>query len=259
MTTDFCEARFLVTFDDGPHGNTVSILKQLAHNPVQQGIKAMFFVQTRNTDGGRSRLGRSLLKREHEEGHVLGLHTGTAGHVSHTSLSQTELESSLRIGMDDIRLITHDRAMFVRPPYWRFNSDTQAGYHRQGLHMMLSDAKAYDGVDWGQHIFRRWNFRSQLNAICRRIQRRDIPSVDGVVPIVVTFHDTNTYTADHLNEYLDLLIEESNQVGLPLNKKPFYDYAPEIMRAAFRRAVGGKETARAEAWCGEVSSPCPHK
>jgi peptidoglycan/xylan/chitin deacetylase (PgdA/CDA1 family) len=246
-----CEGRFLITFDDGPHANTALILEQLAHNPVQQGIRAMFFVQTRNNgEGGRSELGLFLLQREHAEGHVLGLHTGTAGHVSHTSLSQTELECSLRTGMEDIRLVTHERAMFVRPPYWRFNADTQAEYRRQGLYMILSDAKAYDGVDWGQHIFRRRNFRSQLNVICQRMQRRDIPEVDGIAPIVVTFHDTNQYTAAHLSEYLDLLIEEAERVGLPMNKKTFYDSAPELMQAALQRAVGSDETAGANMWCG---------
>jgi peptidoglycan/xylan/chitin deacetylase (PgdA/CDA1 family) len=259
MMKGSCEGRFLVTFDDGPHPNTASILEQLAKNPVQEGIKAIFFVQTRNAEGGRSRLGRSLLQREHAEGHVLGLHTGTAGHVSHTSLSQTELECSLRKGMDDIQLITHDRAMFVRPPYWRFNSNTRAGYHRHGLHMILSDAKAYDGVDWGQHIFRRWNFRSQLTAICRRIQHRDIPSVDGIAPIIVTFHDTNNYTASHLIEYFDLLIEESGRAGLPLDQKHFYDCVPDIMRASLRRAVDSNKIVRAEPRCGEASLPCPHK
>src|SRR5437868_5727213 len=126
MMKDWCEGRFLMTFDDGPHVNTALILEQLAHNPVQQGIRAMFFVQTRNGEGGRSELGRFLLQREHAEGHVLGLHTGTAGHVSHTSLSKHELAWSLRTGMEDMRLVTHERAMFVRPPYWRFNADTQA-------------------------------------------------------------------------------------------------------------------------------------
>src|SRR5437868_4289805 len=110
MTKDWCEVRFLITFDDGPHVNTALILEQLAHNPVQQGIRAMFFVQTRNDEGGRSELGRFLLQREYAEGHVLGLHTGTAGHVSHTSLSKNELECSLRTGMEDIRLVTHERA-----------------------------------------------------------------------------------------------------------------------------------------------------
>ena len=190
---------------------------------------------------------------------MLGLHTGTAGHVSHTSLSQSELEWSLRTGMDDIRLVTHDRVMFVRPPYWRFNAATQAEYRRQGLYMMLSDAKAYDGVDWGQHIFRRRNFRSQLHAICCRMQRRDIPEVDGIAPIVVTFHDTNQYTAAHLIEYLDLLIDEAERVGLPLNSKTFYDSAPELIQAALQHAVGRDETAGANMWCGEVLSPCPHK
>ena len=256
---DSCEGRFLITFDDGPHANTALILEQLAHNSLQQGIKALFFVQTRNAEGGRSRLGRFLLQREHAEGHVLGLHTGTAGHVSHTSLSQSELEWSLRTGMDDIRLVTHDRVMFVRPPYWRFNAATQAEYRRQGLYMMLSDAKAYDGVDWGQHIFRRRNFRSQLHAICCRMQRRDIPEVDGIAPIVVTFHDTNQYTAAHLIEYLDLLIDEAERVGLPLNSKTFYDSAPELIQAALQHAVGRDETAGANMWCGEVLSPCPHK
>lgn len=246
-------ARFLITFDDGPHANTASILEQLANNQVQQGIKAMFFVQTRNTESGNSQIGRSLLQREHAEGHVLCLHTGTASHVSHTSLSQTELNRSLQNGIDDISLITHDRPMLVRPPYWRFNSVTRAGYDRQGLHMILSDIKAYDGTNWGQHIFRRWSFRSQLRSICRRTDLSNIPEVDGIMPIVVTFHDTNAYTARHLTEYLHLLLDASAHVGLPLEKKPFYDSAPEIIRAAMRCAVRQTDSVDAEATPAEVS------
>ena len=253
MTKNPSAARFLVTFDDGPHANTASILDQLANNPAQRDIKAMFFVQTRNAERGRSQIGRLLLQREHAEGHVLGLHTGTAGHVSHTSLSQIELNRSLQDGMNDISLITHDRPMFVRPPYWRFNSVTTDGYNQQGLHMMLSDVKAYDGTNWGQHIFRRWSFRSQLRAIRRRTDLSNIPEVDGVMPIVVTFHDTNAYTSRHLTEYLYLLLDESAHVGLPLEKKPFYDNSPEIMRAALRRAVRQTDSVNVEATPAEVS------
>ncbi len=259
MTKSSCEGRFILTFDDGPHANTVSILKRLAHNPVQQGIKAMFFVQTRNREAGRSPLGRSLLQREHADGHVLGLHTGTAGHVSHTSLSQSDLDRSLQNGTEDIRFVTNNTAMFVRPPYWRYNSDTHAGYTRHGLHMILSDVKAYDGVNWGQHVFRRWNFRSQLDAIRRRMQLHGIPTVDGTTPIIVTFHDTNNYTTSRLIEYLDLLIDEADRVGLRLDKKPFYDNASEIKRAALRRAVHRIDTAEAEARPAEASLICQHK
>ncbi|HEY6083840.1 MAG TPA: polysaccharide deacetylase family protein, partial [Nitrospira sp.] len=95
MTKAADRARFLLTFDDGPHACTPSVLKQLANNPLQQDIKAIFFVQTRNVNGAGSRFGRSLLHLEHEQGHVLGLHTATEAHVSHTSLSPTELDHSL--------------------------------------------------------------------------------------------------------------------------------------------------------------------
>ena len=78
--------RFLLTFDDGPHRNTGKVLRQLARNPVQPGVKAIFFVQTRHPERGGSSEGRAMMTIEHAEGHLLGLHTGTLqGHVSHTS------------------------------------------------------------------------------------------------------------------------------------------------------------------------------
>jgi hypothetical protein len=71
----------------------------------------------------------------------------------------------------------------------------------------------------------------------KRLLRREIPSVEGVAPIIVTFHDTNAYTAGHLSEYLELLVAEAGRAGLSLDHKPYYDEAPEMVRAAFQRAV----------------------
>ncbi len=78
--------RFLLTFDDGPSGMnymnpTESVLADLARNPVQPGIKALFFVQTRGAT--ICPLGQGLLKREYAEGHLIGLHTATDGHRNH--------------------------------------------------------------------------------------------------------------------------------------------------------------------------------
>ena len=87
--------RFLLTFDDGPHANTGRVLRQLARNPVQQDVKAIFFVQTRHPQGGGSAEGRAMLAIEHAEGHLLGLHTGTPrGHLSHTGMTVTDLDRS---------------------------------------------------------------------------------------------------------------------------------------------------------------------
>ena len=104
---------------------------------------------------------------------------------------------------------------------------------------MLSDIKAYDGVNWGMHIFKRWNFRSQLRRTRDRLLEDRLPVVNGAIPIVVTFHDTNTYTARHVDDYLCLLREETRRAGLPLHGKPFYDDGADIMEVALRRAVRG--------------------
>jgi len=234
----FPPLRFLLTFDDGPHANTAEILTQLAGNSVQPGVKAIFFVQTRSLQGGGCREGRALLYRAHTEGHVLGLHTGTPrGHVSHTGMPSAELHQSLRDGKKDLGILTGHRPALVRPPYWRFNAETLEQYERHDLSMMLSDIKAYDGVNCGMHVFKRWNFRSQLRRTRDRLLEDRLPVVNGAIPIVVTFHDTNTYTARHVDDYLCLLREETRRAGLPLHGKPFYDDGADIMEVALRRAV----------------------
>ena len=103
--------------------------------------------------------------------------------------------------------------------------------------MLLSDMKAYDGVNWGMHVFRRPNMRSELVKVLRRYERQGLPLVDGCTPIVVTFHDTNAYTANHLEEYLHILMEQADRLRLPLSNKPFYDSSSEITAAALRRAI----------------------
>ncbi len=235
---DFPPLRFLLTFDDGPHVNTAGILRHLAQNSMQPGVKAIFFVQTRSSQGGGCLEGRALLYRTHIEGHVLGLHTGTRrGHVSHTGMPSSELDRSLRDGKEDLCALMGYRPALVRPPYWRFNSKTLEHYERHGLSMMLSDIKAYDGVNWGMHVFKRRNFRSQLRRTRNRLLDDRLPVVNGSIPIVVTFHDTNTYTARHVDDYLHLLREETRRAGLPLHEKPFYDDGTDIMEVALRRAV----------------------
>ena len=62
---------------------------------------------------------------------------------------------------------------------------------------------------------------------------------DGVLPVVVTFHDTNTFTAAHMQEYLHILVEESRRVGLPTATPPFYNGAEEIEQVALLRARTG--------------------
>ncbi|MGZ8383527.1 MAG: polysaccharide deacetylase family protein [Nitrospira sp.] len=235
--------RFLLTFDDGPHANTGKVLRHLARNPIQQDVKAIFFVQTRYPKSGGSAEGRAMLAIEHAEGHLLGLHTGTArGHVRHTGMTPTDLDRSLLDGKEDLDRITGRPTLLVRPPYWLFNSSTLYRYSRHQLHMVLSDVKAFDGVNWGIHLLRRWSFRSQLAKLRSRFFEGDLPVVNRSIPVVVTFHDTNAFTAEHVADYLRLLVDEAEQLGLPLHHKPFLDHPDELLEVGLRRALPSVST-----------------
>ena len=152
-------------------------------------------------------------------------------------MTPTDLDRSLLDGKEDLDRITGRPALLVRPPYWLFNSSTLYRYGRHQLHMLLSDVKAFDGLNWGIQLVRRWSFRSQLAGLRSRFFHGALPVVDRSIPVVVTFHDTNSFTADHLGDYLDLLVEEARGLGLPLHQKPFFDHPGELLEVALRRAT----------------------
>lgn len=245
--------RFLMTFDDGPSAvpkdnPTQSILDQLANNAVQPNIKAVFFVQTRNRNGGGTAIGQALMQREHAEGDVIALHSGSPrGHINHTQMPWPEFEQSLRDGIADIKRITGSAPEFVRPPYWAFNAHTLAGYHEHGLNMLLDDVTIGDGKVHGVIVNRhaRNRIRVDLRNMYRKIENGEVPLVDGHYPIVVTFHDTNAYTAKHLQSYLEMLVEEAWRVGMTLDSQYFYSTTADVETVVAARATTTMNTALA--------------
>lgn len=237
--------RFLLTFDDGPsirteNNPTLSILKQLEINDVQSGIKAIFFVQTRNANGGGTEVGKTIMRRTYNTGHVLGLHSASPrGHVGHTRMSSSDLNQSLQDGVADIRNITGRVPILVRPPFLAFTPETQDVYVANHLNMLLTDVRASDGVI---HLFnvsfrRRSHIHSELRKARVAIERNELQRVGCCIPVVVTFHDVNTFTASHLSEYLHILMEAAVRAGLLPDDKPFYDAAIDIERVAMRRSI----------------------
>ncbi|MCS3841416.1 peptidoglycan/xylan/chitin deacetylase (PgdA/CDA1 family) [Pseudomonas sp. JAI111] len=236
--------RFLVTFDDGPSASSfwnpsMTVLDSLAQNPVLPGIKAVFFVQTGAPRAGDSDIGRGVMHREQAEGHVLGFHTATHSHTNHRSLSPEQLEQSLSKGSADIAAITGAPPTLVRPPFWNYDKRVFAAYQRHGMHVLLTDLSANDGKIWGFNASprRRANMLRQLSEVRERIARGELPTVDGVIPVVVTFHDLNRYTARHTREYLQILLDSANATGVPLAQKPFYDDTAALQRAAMARTI----------------------
>lgn len=236
--------RFLLTFDDGPsgvmdHNPTASILDQLADNPIQSHIKAIFFVQTRFWKNGGSEIGQRLLRRVHDEGHLLAVHSGTArGHINHTLMPPQELEQSLHDGSDDIRAITGEAPRFVRPPFWAFTNATLDSYARNHLHMLMYDIRVNDGKSGGINFV--WRLRLRVAAEMRRMRERIaqgvVPVVGDTIPLIVVFHDTNQHTAENLQVFMRLLLEEAGKQGLAVAPKPFFDDATEVRETAMARS-----------------------
>ena len=236
--------RFLLTFDDGPSGAaegnpTASILDQLADNPIQPRVKALFFVQSRNPEGGASAIGRALLQRTHAEGHVLGLHSGSArGHIKHIHLSPAELDQSLHDGAEDLRAVSGAALEFIRPPNWAYDDAVLAAYRKYQLRMVLDDVRARDGKHWGF----KWNPRlhSHIHAemawVAEQVRAGTLPVMDGTIPLIVTLHDLNTATAGNLLEYMQALMEGARAAGLQVAAKPFFDTRAEVERVARLRA-----------------------
>jgi peptidoglycan/xylan/chitin deacetylase (PgdA/CDA1 family) len=252
--------RFLLTFDDGPatwsffdKPSTVRVLETLADNPVQPGIKAIFFVQTRAWNAGGSDDGRALLRREHAEGHLLAVHTGTRGsHESHLHLPSDVLEQSLADAKADIAAIAGREPRLVRPPFWDYDESTLAAYERARLDMLLTDLAARDGVVWGVNfsLRKRENLRAQLARL-----GRDLPVLEGVTPVVVTFHDVNSHTARSLAEYLQILVSEARALGVAVAAKPFYDSRDELERAARLRAFQTPRHERSASYNFQLTQP----
>lgn len=236
--------RFLLTFDDGPSASgynnpSRSVIADLANNPVLPGIKAVFFLQTEAGRSGGSSRGRKTMEREFAGGHVLAFHTATAFHTNHRWLSDAELERTVSQGATDIASITGMPPTLVRPPFWNYDRRTFAAYQRHGMQVLLTDLSANDGKIWGFNASprRRANLVRQLSVVRERIALGELPTVDGVIPVVVTFHDINRYTARHMQEYLQILMDSARDNGLKTAAEPFYTDRTALERAALARTV----------------------
>lgn len=236
--------RFLLSFDDGPSaassGNpTVNILEKLAHNPWQDGIKAIFFTQTRAWNGGNTDVGRQLIKREHEDGHLVAFHSATMFHANHRFMSSKTLDASLERGVADLTSTTGVAPTLVRPPFWAYDAETLDLYHKHGMQMLLTDLNANDGKIYGINFswHKRANMLKHLTETRKRWAAGGMPAVDGSTPVVVTFHDVNTYTSRHIEEYLEILLDVARELEMPVAAKPFYDDRAELERAAMASTV----------------------
>ena len=99
--------KIAITFDDGPHP---SYTEQLLDGLKERGVHATFFVT-----GEHAKLHPDIIKRMHEEGHLIGNHTYS--HIQLTAKNREKFKQELIDTNAVIQEITGEEVEYVRPPY----------------------------------------------------------------------------------------------------------------------------------------------
>lgn len=99
--------KIALTFDDGPHP---SYTEQLLDGLEERGVVATFFVT-----GEHATLHPDIIKRMHEEGHLIGNHTYS--HIQLQSGNREEFKEELIATSEVIEEIIQEEVVYVRPPY----------------------------------------------------------------------------------------------------------------------------------------------
>ena len=105
-----------LTFDDGPDGTcTPQVLDGLA----ERRVKATFFITGKNAEENPE-----LVRRIHEEGHLIGNHTYS--HLQLTSSNRERFKEELIKTNHIIEEIIGEEVVFVRPPYGSWDKAFEA-------------------------------------------------------------------------------------------------------------------------------------
>ncbi|WP_285767814.1 polysaccharide deacetylase family protein [Peribacillus sp. SI8-4] len=179
-----------LTFDDGPNPEYTSSLLDLLN---KYDVKASFFVV-----GSKVNKNPEIIKRMHEDGHVIGIHH--FDHVSSWILSPFQLKKQLDMTEKAITECTKEKVFFYRPPWGHFNIFTPF------------IGKNYGVIMWSA-IFGDWKVDN-----CRKdlLDRLRATSSEGEILLL---HDCGeTLGADkeaplHMIESLEIYLRESKEKG----------------------------------------------
>lgn len=109
---DGIKPQIALTFDDGPNAQYTPVLLD---GLKERNVKASFFVIGANIEKDEN---RELIKRMHEEGHLIGNHT--YHHVDLSKLSAEDAHRELQLTDSLIADITGEETILVRPPFGEF-------------------------------------------------------------------------------------------------------------------------------------------
>jgi peptidoglycan/xylan/chitin deacetylase (PgdA/CDA1 family) len=204
---------FSLTFDDGPNQYTKIVLDTLK----QKGIKAVFFIQTAAVDElghpyrGSTDLGKALIKRMHDEGHMIEIHTGgKVEHEAHAKAARKgRLKSELGSAKHFVEGLTKATPTLVRPPFGEpFETGSQKDrelvaeiYQSVNLKNLLWDIDG-DNKD-RRAITSAVDLRLHIANEVRMMHKKNWKTKTISPNVVVLYHDSRSATANALAQLIE--------------------------------------------------------
>jgi len=126
------DKKIALTFDDGPHPYYT---EQLLDGLKDRGVVATFFVT-----GEHAVLHPDIIRRIHEEGHMIGNHTYS--HMQLTQESRVEFKEELVATGEVIEEMIDEEVIYVRPPYGTWDKAFESELN------MIPVLWTIDTLDW---------------------------------------------------------------------------------------------------------------
>ncbi len=174
--------KIALTFDDGPNA---------VHTPVlldglkERDVKATFFLIGKNIEAGNN---AEIVKRELEEGHLIGNHT--YNHVEITRVSNDTAYQEIKKTNDIITAITGEPVEYMRPPFGLWQKDLEQRIH------VLPVLWTVDPLDWATE-----NVDEIVNKVVTDVEENDI----------ILLHDCYKSSVKAALRIVDLLEAEGYQ------------------------------------------------
>ena len=166
-----------ITFDDGPHPKYT---EPLLDGLKERGVIANFFIT-----GDHAEKYPEIVKRIHDEGHLIGNHTYS--HIQLTKNNLAEFAEELSLTSQIIAEITGAETLFVRPPYGLWDIRLEADLN------MFPVMWTVDPRDWA-----RTNVSGIVNDVVSKVKPYDI----------ILLHDEYESTQNAALLIIDRLLEE---------------------------------------------------
>lgn len=175
--SDIEKPKIAITFDDGPN---TQYTPKLLDGLKERGVKATFFLIGKNIEEGDN---KEIVRREYEEGHLLGNHTYS--HVDITKISDEEAYKELKRNDDVLYDLLGTHFAYMRPPF---------GVWQKPLEQQLNVIPVLwtvDPLDWTTE-----NVDEIVNKVVTETQEGDIillhdcyqSSVDAALRIIDILH-----------------------------------------------------------------------